>query len=300
MHDTIFLNKEAVMPGFKLDNFSQFLCREKEVDHTLFYFKKMFRECPIENLLIITQGGTGVSTLLDLCVRFAEQVSKQLNQKLCVITVDCEKYNTDFSILNYVRNSLPYEGKKPKALRGSCYYSQAIKEFICNYDGRVIIILEDAGKIKGDDYAIEMFVRMVETDHFLDPDPCKVRNHPFLICVTKNLRFGSDFNSSLDSRYHPWTTVMTNYDGDEIREILTERVKVAFKPDVISPEVLDLLVTANNEFARDMPLAMDFLLHAGEIADERGQNKITIDIMQELIHKHYYQEDPSSLGEEIY
>ena len=140
---------------------------------------------PDRESLIITQGGTGVSTLLDLCVRFAEQISKQLNQKLCVITVDCEKYNTDFSILNYVRNSLPYEGKKPKALRGSCYYTRAIKEFICNYDGRVIIILENADKIKGDDYAIEMFVRMVETDHFLDHDPCKLETILFLSLLQK-------------------------------------------------------------------------------------------------------------------
>ena len=79
---------------------------------------------------------------------------------------------------------------------------------------------------------------------------------------------------------------MTNYDGDKIRKILTERVKVAFKPDVISPEVLDLLVTTNDELDRDMSLAMDFLLRAGEIADERGSDKITLDIMQELIHKH--------------
>ncbi len=66
------------------------------------------------------------------------------------------------------------------------------------------------------------------------------------------------------------------YTSSQIVDILEQRVEDAFKPGVVSPDVLEYAadVTANPPVHGDIRYALDLLLYSGHLADHQGSKKI--------------------------
>jgi cell division control protein 6 len=69
------------------------------------------------------------------------------------------------------------------------------------------------------------------------------------------------------------------YSSDQIRDILVDRVELAFKPGRVSDEVLDFVsdITAKHPINGDVRVGLDLLLYAGNLAENMGYDRILPD-----------------------
>lgn len=69
------------------------------------------------------------------------------------------------------------------------------------------------------------------------------------------------------------------YTSGQIKDILWDRVKMAFKPGAVSDEVLDFIsdLTAKPPVNGDVRVALDLLLYSGNLAENMGHSKILPD-----------------------
>jgi cell division control protein 6 len=87
------------------------------------------------------------------------------------------------------------------------------------------------------------------------------------------------------------------YNAEQIRDILAERVELAFKPGAVSDEVLDFVsdITAKPPVNGDARFALDLLQYAGNLAENMGFERILPDHVRRV----YGEMHPAVSGEDI-
>jgi len=75
------------------------------------------------------------------------------------------------------------------------------------------------------------------------------------------------------------------YSSSQMRDILFERCRVAFKPGAVSNDVIDFIadVSCSPPINGDARYALDLLLYAGTLAEQRGLDKVTAEHVR-LVH----------------
>ena len=73
------------------------------------------------------------------------------------------------------------------------------------------------------------------------------------------------------------------YDLSEIREILRERVKIAFRPGTVSNKILDIISEHVYEQGGDIRLGLDILRNAGYETEKRGKTEIGIECIKKFL-----------------
>jgi len=86
----------------------------------------------------------------------------------------------------------------------------------------------------------------------------------------------SQLDEKTRSVYNPQRVYYPAYDAGEIEEILSERVKHGFYPDVLVKNVLEDVVEKTLE-AGDLRVGIDVLRRAGYIAESKASRKISIE-----------------------
>lgn len=278
------------MPDFKLERLKQFLCRENEIESYIHHLQKV-KETQCTELVVQGWEGTGVTTLSELCLNLFKTYAEKNDINLCIIHVDCNKYRTETAIYKYIIASLPEVIPKRKITNSRPYYLDYIEEFLDNYEGKLVIVFDDAEQMKNLD-ALEMFVRMGENKYTIDEIKARGKREtsPHLICTTHKINFAFDGNPSFLSRFNAVRITMHSYDRNELNIILTARAKIAFKPDSVPQQVIALLAEELYNCERNINTGLDLLLQAGEVADSLGEKQITIETMKDLIHKRFYVE----------
>ena len=99
-----------------------------------------------------------------------------------------------------------------------------------------------------------------------------------LVGISNNLTFKEKLDPRVISSLSEKEVLFTNYDIDQIKTILRERIKEAFVENAVEESALELCAILSGQEHGDARRAIDLLLKAGEIADQRQLKKVT--------HKH--------------
>ena len=99
-----------------------------------------------------------------------------------------------------------------------------------------------------------------------------------LVGISNNLTFKEKLDPRVISSLSEKEVLFTNYDIDQIKTILRERIKEAFVENTVEESALELCAILSGQEHGDARRAIDLLLKAGEIADQRQLKKVT--------HKH--------------
>ncbi len=96
------------------------------------------------------------------------------------------------------------------------------------------------------------------------------------VVVTNYPRFRENLDSRTDSSYNPNGIHFSDYDADELIEIL-ERRRDAFKNDAVETGVIEIVAAYGAQNEGDARRAIDLLRDAGEIANRAGDSVVTQD-----------------------
>jgi len=96
------------------------------------------------------------------------------------------------------------------------------------------------------------------------------------VVVTNYPKFRENLDSRTDSSYNPNGIHFSDYDADELVEIL-ERRRDAFKDDALEDGVIEIVAAYGAQNEGDARRAIDLLRDAGEIANRAGDSVVTQD-----------------------
>ncbi len=94
------------------------------------------------------------------------------------------------------------------------------------------------------------------------------------VVITNHPKFRENLDSRTDSSYNPTGIHFSDYDANELIEILSRR-RDAFKDDALRDGVIELVAAYGAQNEGDARRAIDLLRDAGEIANQKGESVVT-------------------------
>lgn len=255
----IFANREALSPHYIP---KKLVSRSKEINGIERALAPSLKGERGRNLFIYGKTGTGKTS----CTKYVlDEVKGIPNTKAKISYINCKIYNSRYRVLNkIVSDHLPTYAK-----RG--YGTVDLYEKITNWieeDNKILVaILDEVDIVKDLDDLIYTLTR-INSD---------IRaGGVTMIGIANKVSFKETLDPRSLSTLYESELVFPPYYANELYEIIRDRATIGFKPNVINEDVLHFIAAASAREGGDARLSLKILSKVGEIADERGTERITM------------------------
>jgi len=221
------------------------------------------------NITIIGKTGTGKTAVLKY---IGEELKKaDLETNNCdFLYINCETVDTPYSILYNISNHIVADPAKGMPFTGWSLERafQSLISVIDNANKIFIIVLDEIDQSynrNGDD----IFYFLTTINEML------VNSRVSIIGVTNNSKFHEILSPKIRSRLGEEKIIFPPYTPAELIDILQERAKEAFYPDVLEDSVIPLVAAISAQDSGDARKALDLLRISADIAERNGEKKVT-------------------------
>jgi archaeal cell division control protein 6 len=255
----IFANREVLSPHYIP---KKLISRAKEINGIERALAPSLKGERGRNLFIYGKTGTGKTS----CTKYVlDEVKGIPNTKAKISYINCKIYNSRYRVLNkVVSDHLPTYAK-----RG--YGTVDLYEKLTNWieeDNKILVaILDEVDVVKDLDDLIYTLTR-INSDI--------KAGGVTIIGISNRVSFKESLDPRSLSTLYETELVFPPYYATELYEILRDRTMAGFKSNVISDEVLHYIAATSAREGGDARLSLKMLSKAGEVADEKDVDKITM------------------------
>lgn len=258
----IFRDRCKVSPGYVP---RELVNREGEFRKLVRLFEPLFEKGVSQRVLICGEGGTGKTALGRRFARELRDVSSKRDIDLRCVYVDPRKWRTEPGIAFKVAKA--NDISVPRRGYSAAEYLRAMKNRLEEDDRRLLIIFDWIDfhvKEEGSDFLYSLTRLWENSDK---------PNRVSLIGISRDPNFPEILDKTTRSTFLHNGIRLDHYTCSEVRQILRDRVKEAFKAGVVGEEALDLI--ANNARVQDgAGFAMEWLGQAGMVAVEEDDKEV--------------------------
>ncbi|HIQ49605.1 MAG TPA: ORC1-type DNA replication protein [Nanoarchaeota archaeon] len=264
----IFKNRDALSISFTPETI---LHREKQIEELGKILAPALIGCKPSNVFIYGRTGTGKSLVSMYVAKELMKVSRENGSNVKVIYVNCKMKkvtDTEYRILAYILNEfgekVPFTGLPTEEL-----YKRVVKK-IDEKEQVVILILDEIDALV-EKVGDEILYNITRLNQELKKAKLSI------IGITNDLHFITRLDPRIKSSLSEEELVFPPYNANQLKDILEQRAKIAFHEGVVDKAVIEKCAAIAAQEHGDARRALDLLRVAGEIAERRGDKKVTVE-----------------------
>ncbi len=276
--ESVFLDKSVLQINFipKI-----ILHRDEQINELAKILAPALKLEKPSNIFIYGKTGTGKTVTVNKVLQDLTEVAKEQNIPLKYLYVNCKlgRADTEYRLIaSFCRElgvDIPGTGLPTDEVYNT-FYNIVDREKVL-----LILVLDEVDQLVkkiGDDVLYNLTrVNSVLTNSIIS-----------LIGISNNVRLLNEVDARVKSSLGEESVVFPPYDAQQIRDILKDRCKLAFKPNVLEQGVIEKCAAIAAQDHGDARRAIDLIRVAGELADREESNKVTLkhlDAAQEKIEK---------------
>lgn len=265
--DTLFKkNRDILRPSYIPENLPH---RDYQIDQLAQILATALRGDRPSNVLIFGKTGTGKTAVVKYLGK--EIIKSQTHmQDIHYIYINCEIVDTQYGILANIGNrfisdweeQIPFTGWPTERV-----YNR-LKEKMDEQPRIAVIILDEIDKLiykSGDDVLY----------HLSKINDDLIQAKVSIIGISNDLKFTDFLDPRIKSRLGEEKMVFPPYNAEQLRDILMQRSKLAFRDDVIEPSVIPLCAALAASEHGDARRALELLRVSGELAERNSEERVT-------------------------
>jgi cell division control protein 6 len=261
--NSVFTDKSKISPHYAPEKLP---FRDDQIRNLSLWLSPVLKRSKPHNVFVYGKVGTGKTTVVRHVISQLDLFAKDQHLPLLTVYLNCRNYQTKYTVLVYCVQLL-YPDQNFFGYSRSFIYDKFltyIKENKMNF----IVVLDEIDKIK-DKEIDDLIYTLTRTNDELEGGSVSI------IGISNNLFFKNNLDSRTKSSLCEQEAVYPPYNAEELRDILNQRIDLAFKKDVVSASAINAAAAIAAKESGDARRAVMLLLRAGEIADLNGNTTVT-------------------------
>jgi cell division control protein 6 len=241
--------------------------REKQLEHLGMIFRPVLESGVSQTALLIGNVGTGkTATSKRFCLDLVKQGSEQ-GKLMDFIVVNCRQRSTESAVL--LRLVTHFDERFPDRGFSTAEMIRTLHKHLEKNKLHLVVVLDEADVLlrKGAGDLIYHLSRF-------DEEKVGGKASMSLILISQKYLLDLLDPASLSTFRRANAITFDKYTAAELRDIVADRVQLAFYPDTVPQESIDLIADVSAEWG-DARFAIEILEKSGMLAEEEGRPKVT-------------------------
>lgn len=256
---TIFKNIDAFNPDYVPENY---LHRESQMEALAICLRPALKGGNPINTVVLGSPATGKTTAINKIFNIVEGNS----DKLVCVYVNCQLHTTRFNIFSQIYNKIfghmpPETGVPFSRIYGS------IMKYLKDEGKSMVVALDDVSYLFHSKNANKIFYDILRAHEEFQG----VRTGIF--AILSDIEFRHMLDKNVNSVFIPQEIIFEPYTTQEMFDILKDRIKAGFYPDVISDDLLNE-IAEHASSAGDLRMGIDLLRVSGNFAEADASKTI--------------------------
>lgn len=218
------------------------------------------------NVFMYGKTGTGKTALARFVIKKLEEKGENLGLIFSSAYLNTRYRKTNYRVLANLCEKLGGESVPATGLPTDVVFDK-LQKIIDSREQLVVIILDEVDwlvKKSGDD----ILYQLTRINNILG------KSEVSLLGITNDLKFRDYLDRRVVSSLGEESIVFDPYNAEELSDILRQRMKVAFKPNVVEEEAIKVASAIGAREHGDARQAIDLLRVAGEIAERKEKKHV--------------------------
>jgi len=269
--ESLFTDKNKISPHYAPEELP---FREKEINEISSLLAQALKNKKTDNLFIYGKTGSGktvtVKHVTNKLVSFAEEKNALVES----IYINCRTHNSKYRVMLKLNQEL-YPNENFLGYSYAFVYESLLE--YCNKTAKqLVVVLDEVDLVKDLDDLIYALCRSND----------ELKNGGMsIIGISNNVFFKERLDPRTKSSLCEKEMVFRPYNARELKEILKQRSKLAFKENTVQESALNCAAAIAAQESGDARTAVMLLQRAGEIAEEKNLRKVGFDEVEQAKKK---------------
>lgn len=281
LEESIFSEKNLLDPETVIDE-DRIVGRDEQLDSIINFFQPALRGDSPGHLLLYGPSGTGKSLIINAVCEQVIKLAESNGIRFGRIQLNCQHVSSLDRALYRLAESAAEEANVPVGVPKNGVASddklERLYEVLDIHFDSVVIILDELDLLVGRNLATQNSPAYSELLYQLTRSKTVggIDVNLSVAGLTNDPSFTEEIGSRAESTYNPDGVVFPDYDAKQLEAILHRR-KDAFRDGVLEEGVIPRTAELAAEDHGDARKAIDLIRASGEIANEWGDDKVTVE-----------------------
>lgn len=280
---SVFVNRDLVEPDTIIDE-ERIVGRDDQLESVVSFLKPTLEGNRPPNMLLYGPAGTGKSLIIGAVTQQIIELCQSKGERFGVVDINCQPINTldqaVYELVQTVAKDVGAEVGVPETGVSTKRKYRRLYELINEYYDSVIFILDEidllVGRRPNDEPAYSKLLYQLSRASNTN----EIEGRVSVAALTNDPKFMEDIDGRAESSFNPRDVYFPDYDATQLREILDNR-RDAFRQDALEDDVIPLVAAFAAQSHGDARKPIDLFRGAGDLADERGDGRVTEDHVRE-------------------
>ena len=244
--------------------------RDNQTNEVAEVLSPILHDSKPSNLLLYGKTGTGKTAVVRYVLSELESSARADRKNLVIAYVNTRIADTVYGTLAEFAGvlDLPEGDRIPFTGLSIAEVIRRIFRHVKTGRLHVVFVMDEIDHLVREGDGADILYQLTRSNERLTP------GFITLVGISNDLQFKENLDPRVLSSLGEEELVFPPYTVDELREILAERARVAFRPSAVSPSAINLCAAMAGSEHGDARRAIDMLRIAGEVAERAGLTQI--------------------------